>query len=112
MFLLYTSELNQVLQKHGINGHGYADDNKIYLSVPVSESVSAAARVSLALEDIHDWMDSNRLKLNADKTQFMWFGSGPNLKKINVCSISVGSTSVQTCQKVKDLAVMLDGTND
>jgi hypothetical protein len=36
-----------------------------------------------ALNQVREWMKSNRLKLNPDKTQFIWIGGRAQLKKIN-----------------------------
>lgn len=58
LFSLYTAELFDIIERHEINGHCYADDTKIYYSVPVSEAKSAVDRISRALDDIHLWMDS------------------------------------------------------
>ena len=39
------------------------------------------------IEAVGNWMSSNRLRLNADKTQFIWLGSGHFLDVLQVNSI-------------------------
>jgi len=107
---MYTAELFTIMEKHGINGHSYADDTKIYHSVPVCEAQSAVDRISRALDDIHIWMDSSRLKLNADKTQFIWIGSSRQVAKIRVNEIQVSGTNVPLSETVKDLGMNVDNS--
>ena len=41
----------------------------------VTECATASASLSSCIEELESWMTSNRLKLNAGKTQFIWTGS-------------------------------------
>ena len=43
-----------------------------------------AHRLVSCIEQLNSWMTSNRLKLNADKTQFLWCGSAQQRKNISV----------------------------
>jgi len=47
LYVLYTAELHQLVERHGVSLHQYADDCQLYLSTPVS---GAAAAVSVLLE--------------------------------------------------------------
>ena len=53
-------------------------------------------------------MSSNRLKLNSDKTQFIWLGSRQQLLKVNPDSILLGASTVRFQSSVVDLGVVLD----
>ena len=37
LYLLYTAELEQLILRHGLHIHQYADDSQVYISVPVSD---------------------------------------------------------------------------
>ena len=52
-------------------------------------------------------MDASRLKLNEEKTQFMWVGNARNLEKLDITSIQLESTNVSTSEVVRDLGVMI-----
>ena len=54
-------------------------------------------------------MDSNRLKLNAGKTQLIWMGTRKHLAKVNIKNINIGSTSVRVSTSVADLGVVING---
>ena len=42
---------------------------------------TAALRLAEGIERVEGWMESNRLKLNSDKTQFLWLGSRQQLQR-------------------------------
>ena len=60
--------------------------------------------------DVGDWCASRRLKLNEDKTEFMWCGSQASLKKVasNDLSLRVGNDVITSVNAVRDLGVTLD----
>ena len=51
---------------------------------------------------------SSRLKLNPDKTQFMWVGSGYNIEQIDIDSIHVASSAVKVSDTVRGLDTLVD----
>ena len=53
-------------------------------------------------------MDHSRLKLNADKTQFIWLGTRQQLDKIDIKEIPLQSVVVDIDNEVKNLGVILD----
>ena len=54
------------------------------------------------------WMSSNRLKLNASKTEFIWIGTRRQLSKVEQEALMVGGQSVTPVVKVRDLGVFID----
>ena len=83
LFLLYTADVAKIADKHGVPVHSYADDTQLYTSCSAPDWSSAADRLLRCIEDVDRWMSSNRLKLNADKTQFIWLGSAQMLQKVS-----------------------------
>jgi hypothetical protein len=75
LFLLYTADVASVAHRHGVSVHSYADDTQLYASCPAVKGQTSATRLLQCIADIDRWMSSNRLKLNADKTQFIWLGT-------------------------------------
>jgi len=53
-------------------------------------------------------MSSNRLKLNADKTQFTWLGPALQLDKVGDVRLRVGGVDISPLDHVRDLGVTLD----
>ena len=74
LYLLYTSPLSEVLRRHNMNFHFYADDSQVYFSFDSNSSV-IVARIEACLHDIATWMSLNKLKLNGNKTELLVIGS-------------------------------------
>ena len=53
-------------------------------------------------------MSSNRLKLNADKAQFIWLETDQQLEKIGGIRLTVGGVDVAPLDSVRDLGVTFD----
>jgi len=53
-------------------------------------------------------MSSNRLKLNTDKTQFIWLGTAAQLTKINTRTSTLADADIQVCDVVTCLGVVID----
>jgi len=64
--------------------------------------------VSQCVDSISNWMRSNRLQLNADKTELMWCSSIHKLSQLPSCSFSVAGSLVSPVSTVRDLGVFID----
>ena len=112
-FLLYTSSVGEIIRKHGINFHIYADDIQLYLAFdPRTNSAVelALTRLSSCIKDIHKWMTSNMLKLNNSKTEFFLAASPYNLLKLRNVSLQIGDIKICPASKIRNLGVMFDQT--
>ena len=67
-----------------------------------------SVRVLAAISAVESWMSSNRLRLNADKTPFIWFGTRQQLAKRDLASLASISPSLISSDSVRDLGVRLD----
>ncbi|PFX21863.1 RNA-directed DNA polymerase from mobile element jockey [Stylophora pistillata] len=75
LYLLYTSPLGDIIRRHDMNFHFYADDCQVFFSLDSVSSVTTM-RIEDCLQDIGTWMSLNKLKLNCDKTELLVIGSG------------------------------------
>src|SRR6218665_4216810 len=73
MVILYTSNIVDIASKHGILIHLYADDTQLYIKLSAKDIVNAKSRLLACFSDIQAWCASMRLKLNASKTELIWF---------------------------------------
>jgi hypothetical protein len=110
LFLLYASDIPAIIHSHKLRIHMYADDVVIYGSCSPSSAASLSSRISLCLDDVLRWCNSNRLLLNANKSQFLWCSSRPRVNSLSTSPIRIGSTSLTPATQVRFLGVYLDST--
>jgi hypothetical protein len=108
LFLLYTADVAAIAERHSVSVHSYADDTQLYASCSAADGPVSADRLLRCIDDVDRWMSSNRLKLNADKTQFIWLGSPQQLVKVGHVRLTVGGVDVAPLDSVRDLGVTLD----
>jgi len=111
-YTMYTKPLGNLIRRHKLAYHMYADDTQLYLSFEANQPDNIAAatlKLEACLDDICDWMSANMLKLNCDKTEVMFFASKntPDPPGIN---IRVGATPVIPSSSVRNLGVITDKT--
>ena len=58
--------------------------------------------------DLKVWMNKNRPKMNNNKTEFILFGSKPQLDKCKTKILNVDNTKIELGDKIKYLGVLLD----
>ncbi len=66
--------------------------------------------MSQTMDKVTKWMCQNRLKLNPDKTDFILFGSRPQLRKCISQNITISGATIKRSPVVKHLGVLLDET--
>ena len=71
LFVLYTADPIAFVKSYGLSPHLYADDTQIYGSCSPSDVDMFLSTVTDCVNAVADWMRSNRLQLNSDKTEFM-----------------------------------------
>ena len=75
-FTLYTTPLSSVIQTHNLGPPPlYADDTHIYLSLATPDTNCSLNQLRDCLQNIFNWMTDSKLKLNANKTEFLIIGT-------------------------------------
>ena len=100
LYSMYTSPLTDIISKHNMNHHFYADDSQIYLSFKpnaVGEPTPSKLRIESCLHDVNNWMSANKLMLNHDKTELLVLHARhraqPPLESILICSDVIYSSN-------------------
>ena len=111
LFVVYANKIFEIVEKHNLEIHIYADDIRLYLSFSPNDNANqeaALARVERCIEDIRNWMLNDKLKLNDDKTEFMIIGTSQQLAKVSIYSLRVGTaTNYHSWVVCKELGLMV-----
>ena len=112
LFVLYSSKLFKIIERHLPDVHTYADETQLYISFNADSRAEQSAALSAmqnCIADITKWMLQNRLRLNDDKTEFITIGTRQQLAKVNIDSMQVGESSIAPTSRVKNLGCWFDG---
>ena len=71
--------------------HMYADDTQLYGSSVPSQVPHLMTDVKKCIEDVKDWMTTNMLKMNEEKTEIVLCSTGSKLNSLDVDHIYIGS---------------------
>ena len=71
LFTIYM--LGQVISKHGLSFHCYADDTQLYIKTAPNPSTVLSSLTS-CFEEMKTWMNGNSLQLNSNKTEALLIG--------------------------------------
>ena len=108
LFLLYTADLVKLIESHGLNVHLYADDTQVYGFSPPSSVDQLQMRMSACIDEVASWMSSNRLQLNANKTEMLWCASTRRQSQLPTSPFRVCNDNVTPSTALRDLAIFLD----
>ena len=103
-----------IFQKHSVQYHCYADDIQVFVSFPPSRTeLSTAIKQLESCIEIKSWMESNGLKLNDSKSEFLLLGSTQMLSKvksetIEICIGKNRNNSIKPSNTVRNLGVVYD----
>ncbi len=89
---LYMLPLSQIMIKHQIAYHSYADDTQIYLALSPND-YSPIDSLCQCIDKINSWMCQNFLQLNKEKTEVIAFGNKDKVLKVNAYLDSRGQTT-------------------
>ncbi len=102
LFSSYTVPVEDVVCKHGLTHHVYADDKDIYIAFkPKPDDVNRAVQITEnCLTDLRTWFAQNVLQLNDDKTIFMLIDSKfkllPEISYIQVGEVEITASATAT----------------
>ena len=108
MSVLYAAYIAALVQKFLVDPYLYADDTQAYGWLSPARVDDLRDRLSARFDDISDWMRSNRLQLNKDKTEFMCCTTSRQQHHLPMNNIKFGSTQVTPSTSERDLGIFID----
>ncbi len=120
IFNMYTTPLVQIIHRHGLSYHKYADDMGLYGEYdPTSDTDCLRMQHQLedCLAEIRGWMLMNMLKINDDKTELIIFMNPQQARVLEdrdapIPSITLGDCVITASNTVRNLGVMMDSRLD
>ena len=110
LFILCTADIPSLFPLSGAVGHLFADDVQAFVHGSPLSQLRLVERIESLSKSLHSWMSSNRLSLNASKTQFIWFGTPQQLLKIDFVLLLEIFPHLSFSSSVRDLGVTLDSS--
>jgi ribonuclease P/MRP protein subunit RPP40 len=107
LFILYISDLQHLIERHGLMPHLYADDTQIYGFCRPDNVGELSQRIIDCFAEVASWMCSNRLQ-NVDKTDFIWCTTSRRLSQLPTAPLSLGGCDIVPSSSVRDLGVFID----
>ena len=109
LFSLYTSPISEIIQKHDVLYHQFADDITIFTGASYLDPHPSLTKISECITELNLWFSNNHLMLNPNKSKVMFVGSPILLSKSNLpTEVIFDGTTLSVTSKLKILGVTLD----
>jgi hypothetical protein len=111
LFLLYVSQLYDIIDRHLPSSHGYADDTQLYVSFRPDCGANQKSTLSAledCISDVRAWLVSHKLMFKDTKTEFLVIGTPQQLSKLEIGSVNVGGVQIKSVDSVRNLGSWFD----
>ena len=111
IFSMHTQPISETFRQRQMSYQFYADDSQLYKASAPENITDLIRSMEECIREVKSWMDSNKLKLNENKTELMLCGntSGKN-KKLPTVSLCINGCTIQSSVYVKNLGFYLNNT--
>ena len=104
LFLLYIDDLKSIIKL--CCHHLYADDTVIIISHENLDTLTSQVETELSHIDL--WLKNNKITINTDKTETIFFGNHSQLKTVENKTVNYMGIPLKRSKKVKYLGVIFD----
>ena len=109
LLTIYTAPLSSVIQSHNLDHHLYADDTHIYMYLAALYTNRSLNQLSDCLHEMFQWMTDNKLKLNADKPEFLSIDTPKQRGKLDgFFPTRILSQNITSASSVRNLGVTFE----
>ena len=106
LFTIYMP-LGDIIKRHGMQFHMYADDCQLYTTFEASDINQTALNMEILIDDIRGCYSENMLKLNDSKTEMMVISSKFR-PSVHLDHIKIGESRISPSETVRNLGVIMD----
>ena len=91
LFILYNQPLFNLVSKHAVSHHAFADENQLYKISTLDAIHQSIETLQNCTIDVKSWMTANKLQLNDNKTEAMIILSNRIFLSTVLCRLSFTS---------------------
>ena len=110
LYSMYTTPIHDIISSYDLEHQMYADDTNVYVSFFLSDKDKGITTLELCLQHLYDWFNTNRLKLNPEKTEVFACGTRQRLHSLNLPSVNVCGEDVTLSSSARSLGVFFDSS--
>ena len=110
LFTLYTQPLSELITSHNCDYHKFADDTQLSKGDHIENFSNVMKSIENCIGDITNWMMTNKLKLNPDKTEMLPIAQQSKLSTLESKSALIAGTQIEFTSSARDLGVQVDNT--
>ena len=102
LFTVYTLALGDIVRKHRMESHFYADDTQLYATFDSADDVPVVLeKMEKCVVDVKAWMAENCLQLNDAKTELICFTSKHSHITPDSVAMKIGDTEISSSRCVR-----------
>ena len=107
LFVLYIQPLSNLIKRHSLSVHMFADDIQMETSIRPQHVHSAICSVEICISDVKYWMIENKLQLNDEKMECLLIRPNKCTQNLNRISLSFGLNVISFSTTAKNLGFHL-----
>ena len=111
LFTLYTGPIGQIIRRHQLDFHTFADDSQLYVSFKTNDPTdekTALTRIQACVRELKAWLNHNRLQLNDNKTEVFVITTPSCANKHSVTDVIVGDSIIRPTAVARNIGVIFD----
>ena len=103
LFVLYIQPLSNLIKRHSLSVHLFADDIQIETSILPQHVHGTISSVEICISNVKYWMIENKLQLNDEKTKCILIRPNKCAQNLNCTSLSFGHNVISFSTTAKKL---------
>ena len=103
LFVLYLQPLSNLIKRHSLSVHLFADDIQIETAILPQHFHSGISSVQICISDVKYWTIDKKLQLYDEKTEYLLIRPKKCKKNLNCTSLSFGHNVISFSTTAKNL---------
>ena len=101
-------DLIELIERHGLSAHLYADDTQVYGWCWPTDVVSFPTMLTKCVDETARWMKSNRLQSNPDKAEVLWCATNRRQRQLSTTPLTIEGAAIAPVKSMHDVGIYID----